>query len=387
MKDFEVIVSGGGLVGLTAALHLSSLGRRVMLVEDRRPKNSKSTLGFDMRTVLLSPRSIDFINKALPIDAIRRQIVTEMKVWEMEGTGSINFRASELGETTLGSVFEMFTLVDFLWDHLRSVEIECPARITAVEEGKDTVTVKLSNGRVIHSDLLIVAEGSGSTTSQMLEIKNRAFKCDDRAIVSIAQMASGHGNIAYQRFGKGPLALLPLSPPDLVSVIWSVPGQSASNPIANGASKILKQEIEEISGKVIKIDQISQFAIQEFVVDDFNPYQRVLVVGDSARNMHPMAGQGVNLGIEDLLGIVKVAQRQTLDMGAPNLWRRYAARRRVRSLGMISVMQFFESVYKWTDPYARWLRNVGVRSIDRSLWFKTQLMREAMGMGPVSMLH
>ena len=93
MKKVDVIVSGGGLVGLTAALYLSSLGRRIMLVEDRRPITSKGALGFYLRTVLLSPSSIDFIAKVASIDSVRNQVVSGIKVWESEGTGSIHFRA------------------------------------------------------------------------------------------------------------------------------------------------------------------------------------------------------------------------------------------------------------------------------------------------------
>ena len=161
-----------------------------------------------------------------------------------------------------------------------------------------------------------------------------------------------------------------------------VQGRSAPSIIG-----LLKREIEAVLGEVSEIDEVSQFGIRQSLVDDFNPFQRVLIVGDSARNIHPMAGQGVNLGVEDLFGISKVAQRQVPDMGSPKLWRRYAARRKVRSLGMISIMQFFQSTYKWTDPYARWLRNVGVRKLDRSPRLKRQLMREAMGIGPISEMY
>ncbi len=387
MKKVDVIVSGGGLVGLTAALYLSSLGRRVMLVEDRRPITSKGALGFYLRTVLLSPSSIDFIAKVASIDSVRNQVVSGIKVWESEGTGSIHFRADELGKAMIGSIFEMTTLVDFLWHQLSCVEIECPARVGSVELGDKAVVAKLTNGVIVTGDLLMIAEGTGSATRQMLAVNQRTYESNEKAIVSVARMESAHGELAYQRFGEGPLALLPLPSPHYVSVIWSAPKHVVQGRSAPSIIGLLKREIEAVLGEVSEIDEVSQFGIRQSLVDDFNPFQRVLIVGDSARNLHPMAGQGVNLGVEDLFGISKVAQRQVPDMGSPKLWRRYAARRKVRSLGMISIMQFFQSTYKWTDPYARWLRNVGVRKLDRSPRLKRQLMREAMGIGPISEMY
>lgn len=373
---------------MTVALYLSSLGRRCVLIEDRRRIISKGALGFYLRTVLLSPSSIEFLSKVASIDRVRNQKVSEIKVWESEGTGTIDFRAADLGEASIGSVFETSTLLDFLWDQLSCVEIVCPAKIGAVEADEKTVIVKLTNGEMVSGDLLIVAEGSGSLTRQILAVDRRIYQSDEKAIVSVARMTSGHDELAYQRFGRGPIALLPLSSPHYVSVIWSAPKQIVDGTSAHSIIELLKREIEKVLGEVSEIDEeIGQFDIQQSLVDDFNPFQRVLIVGDSARNIHPMAGQGVNLGIEDLFGIEKVARRQVSDMGAPKLWRRYAARRKVRSRGMISIMQFFESTYKWSDPYARLLRNVGVRKLDRSFRLKRQLMREAMGMGPISMLY
>ena len=120
------------------------------------------------------------------------------------------------------------------------------------------------------------------------------------------------------------------------------------------------------------------------MVANCNPLQRLLVLGDAARTVHPLAGQGVNLGFEDVARVQRKASEGEGDLGRAGLWRGFAARRRLRSEGMVALMKALSTAYGLRDPVARWARNVGVRWIDGTAAVKRQLILEAMGTGPLA---
>lgn len=391
MADFDAVVTGGGIVGAAAASTLAQNGKRVLLVDAQRPQVNRSDLDFDIRTVALSPRSLELLDDLMDLADLRRQPIHTMRVWEGEGTGAITFRDSEVGVDALAEVVETSPLVVGLWDAFGDgVEVAAPATIGTVALEQDHVRLAVRTGdttNAVTAQLLVVAEGTNSATRERLGVRSRHLNRRQQAIATIASMEHAHGGTAYQRFADTPLAFLPVAEPNTVSIIWSV-AQESAQVLASLDDESFKQrleiESEKVLGAVQAVDRRVAFPLGQSVVEDFNPSPRVLIIGDAARSVHPLAGQGVNLGLEDVRGIAKVARRGPDDLGRAGLWRRFAARRKVRAQMMIGLMSGFGGVYAQSGPYARLLRNIGVRAVDSIAPLKSQLVREAMGFGPVA---
>jgi len=183
---------------------------------------------------------------------------------------------------------------------------------------------------------------------------------------------------------------LPLPEKRSVSVVWSLPAGRYDQLLTLDGSAFaaaLTHESESVLGEVAEVGERLSFPFGQSLVSDFNPMPRVLVIGDAARTVHPLAGQGVNLGLEDVQGIQEVTRHLKGDMGENNVWRRFAIRRHARARVMLQLMDFFDRTYRASGPYGRWARNLGVRTVNKVPALKYQLMREAMGLGPLATLY
>ena len=209
------------------------------------------------------------------------------------------------------------------------------------------------------------------------------------AIATIAVTAEPHEGVARQRFLlDGPLALLPGNDPHIVSVIWSQPAESAHRRARlddAGFGAELERAAGFGRGEVVEVDERVSFPVSQMIANRVNPHSRVLLVGDAARVIHPLAGLGVNLGFEDVAGLLKVLERQTNgDPGADGLWRAFARRRKARGVAMMGFLAALRAFYGMRQPLPHWIRNMGVRLVHRTGPVKRQLIREAMGFGPVA---
>ena len=390
MPDFDAIITGGGIVGATAALCLARRDRRVLLVDSKVPQTSGLNDEFDIRTVALSPRSINLLESLGAMADVRRESIKRIRVWEREGTATIVFDANEIGAKALAEVVEVSALVNQLWRNLVGrVEVKAPSTIDAVECSGDAVELIIDED-VVSAACLVVADGRESSTLKQLGISAQNYGSMGRAIGTIARTVDPHGGCALQHFGDGILAFLPLPEERTVSVVWSVPAGRYDQLLTldgKAFAAALTHESESALGEVTEVGERVGFPFGQSLVSDFNPLPRALIIGDAARTVHPLAGQGVNLGLEDVQGIQEVALHLKDDMGEIDIWRRFAIRRRARAQSMLKLMDFFDRTYGASGPYGRWARNLGIRTINRVPAVKYQLMREAMGLGPLATLY
>ena len=390
MPDFDAVITGGGIVGSSAALCLAQCGYRVLLVDSKVPQPVRLGDGFNARTVALSPGSINLLGRLEALKDVRRGSIKRIRVWEREGTATIVFDADEIGAEVLAVVVEVDTLVESLWTNLvNQIEVRVPSTIDAVKHSRDAVELVIDK-RVVSAACLMVAEGRRSATLEQLGIAVQNYGAVGRAIGTVASTVNPHYGCAQQHFGDGILALLPLAEERHVSVVWSLPSERHDQLLTlDGAAfaAALTHESESALGEVTEVGERVSFPIGQSLVSDFNPMPRVLVIGDAARTLHPLAGQGVNLGLEDVQGIEAVARYLKGDLGEEGKWRQFAVRRRARSRMMIRLMDFFDRTYGASGPYERWVRNVGVRTASNVPVLKHQLMREAMGLGPLATLY
>lgn len=393
---YDVAVVGAGLVGAAAALALGGAGRHVALIDRQPPHAQTGRLGFDTRTVALNQAS-----RALLGDVIKGTPIRHMRVWEEYGTGCIEFSADAVGTEALAWVVEASAARMALWEACAAcpnVELLIGEVADLAEQGA-TVRLTLSprdqpadaqpaaTPATVSARFVIAADGASSKVCELAGVTALPRGSGDAAVATVARVAEPHNGTALQRFGVGgPVALLPLAAPCAVSVIWSQRRTAAETLAALPDTKFAAALVAATDGALGGIEAIDRRAhapLTQRVVANCNPRPRLLVLGDAARTLHPLAGQGVNLGLEDVARVLRQAKGER-DLGRVGLWRGFALRRRIRSEGMVALMTALRTTYGQRDPVARWVRNVGVRWIDQSAAVKRHLILEAMGTGPVA---
>ena len=390
---YDVAVVGGGVVGLAAALALRCAGRSVAVLERQPPTAHRGALGFDPRTLALSPASVDFLRRVGNVDDVPMNPIGTMRVWEHDGAAALHFDAAK----PLAWVLENSALAARLWRHAAPrVDFVAPAAVTAFDEDDHTIALHhdASDAPVV-ARLVVAADGANSRVRALTAVPVRrepiAPGAGQHAIATIARLRAPHANTAWQRFNaSGPVALLPLAEARTVAVIWSAaePDSARLGALDDGAfAHALECAVEGIGGGIECVDKRFAVPVRQAMAANLNPMPRVVLAGDAARALHPLAGQGVNVGLEDAYAIANVARGRQPDLGAPGTWREYALRRRLRSKWMLTVMRGLLHAYcaeRASKPWLRLARNTAVRCIDASPAAKAQLIREAMGQGPLA---
>ena len=389
MHELDVVVSGAGIVGLAAAHTFARAGKRTLLIDPHQPADQAGRFGHDIRTVALSPVSLAqccHLAESVPKSQGR---IHDMYVWEKDGTAAISLSREDANTDCLAAVIENSTLVKALLarEH-ENLKVRFGAHITRLDTNERLV--ELSDQQLYKTSLLVVAEGSQSATIELLDVKPRIdTDLGQRAIATLALCQDPHRYRAWQIFAPTPLALLPCIDPHLVSVIWSVHNKYANCLEAMDELQFthkLRLATESVLGEIQQVDKRVSFPLRQHVLSDFNPLPWVLVIGDAARTIHPLAGQGVNLGLEDVRACKQVLNVDPPRLDKPGLWRNFAAKRLLRSLGVAHLMSAFNWVYSADSIYLRTLRNAGVRWVNQNTAVKRQLIKEAMGLGPVAVV-
>lgn len=387
---YQAVVVGGGMIGAAATLGLARQGHRVLLVEPRPPTVRRGAFDWELRTVALSPASRRFLETLgawgeMPASPFRR-----MEVWEERGTRAMVFDAAEAGREELGWIVENGPVCVALWEALARQPAVTVVRepVLGITPGAAAVTVEVGETS-ISARLVVAADGAASPIRQQLGVAVETFDVGHVAVATVARFAGPHEATAYQRFLLGgPLALLPAPHPRVCSVIWSQSPEQARERLAMddaGFAEALSRATQGRLGEVEAVDQRVGFPLGQQLAASFAPAPRVLLVGDAARVLHPLAGQGANLGLEDVREVLTLLERTGGgDPGAAGLWRAYDRQRAARARLMIGAMDALRRVYALDDPLLQWLRNVGVGWLDRAGPVKRQIMQEAMGLGPVS---
>ena len=424
---YDAAVVGAGIVGLAAAVALARDGRRIALIERTPPERLRGALGFDLRSVALTPASADFLRTLGGVEEADLAPIGAMHVWEHDGSASLGFEgvgapdswndADVNGQVGLGTpvgtahgrlgysrgalafVAENSVLTTRLWEVAGNcLDILPGGSVTGLTHRHDAVFLE---GADIAARLVIGADGTNSVVRRLADAALRhepAYRGGpQRAVATVARTTKPHGNTAFQRFGRsGPVALLPLPngaqaagrEHQTVSVIWSSsePDSRRVRCMDDDAfRRALGEETEGVLGDFVAVDRRLSFPVRQTLAADVNPHPRTLVIGDAARTLHPLAGQGVNVGLEDVRSLVSGATHA--DLGAPGRWRGFSRERRTRSKFMMASMRALLAAYCGPysgNPWMRWARNAGVRFIDAAPGVKAQLIREAMGLGPMA---
>jgi 2-octaprenyl-3-methyl-6-methoxy-1,4-benzoquinol hydroxylase len=338
----DVAVSGGGVVGAACALALARAGLEVALVEGALPSPWQGDRP-DLRVYAFAADNAALLRDLGIWNAVRdarAQPYRRMRVWDAAGGGELAFDADAFGRSELGWIVEHGLLLDRLWAALpgAGVRVHCPARVVALEQGgngDDAVGVRLQldDGTRLQARIAIAADGAQSTLRGLAGLEVDRHDYAQRGIVAYVATERAHEDTAWQRFlPGGPLAFLPCADGSS-SIVWTLPDTDATRVLALddlAFGRELTQAFDARLGAVRALSPRAAFPLRRQLVRDYIA-GRVLVLGDAAHVVHPLAGQGVNLGLRDVAALrdgVLAAQRARRDWSAPARLSRWARARK-----------------------------------------------------------
>lgn len=399
-RDADVLVVGAGIAGSALAVALSGHGLRIVLVE-ARPLAADLTVpepgigGFDARVSALTPRSIDLLERLgvwTVIEQYRACPYRHMTVWDAEGTGRIDFDSAELGLPALGTLVENSAVTVALASRLRAapdIDVLAPCQVEQVERTVDGARVTLDDGTCVAASLTVGADGALSPLRGHLGFATREWSYRQRAIVATVETARYHADTAWQRFlPTGPLALLPL--PDSAgrhycSIVWSLDEEAVDAVLELADAPFcaaLGDAAEHCLGGILASSPRAAFPLRQRHAVDYVE-SGIALVADAAHTIHPLAGQGINLGLADVDTLAQIlldGHARGLPPGALSLLQRYQRRRKGSNLAMMAAMDGFRHLFGSRRLPLRWLRNAGLRRADALPPLKKRLMRHAMGL-------
>lgn len=396
-RDVDVLVVGGGVVGAATAVLLATQtatrGLSVGLVEPRLPSLPAANEDWDLRVFALSRASQRLLEACgvWPQVLQRAHAYQGMRVWDsvdsVDGPRALTFTAGELGEPELGHLAEVATLQAAL--HAAAVRAGVRmfgAGVESFTADADSAVVTFADGTVLRTGLVVAAEGADSPLRLAAGIAATVHDYHQRGVVAFLRTKRSHEDIAWQRFlPEGPLALLPVAS-GRVSIVWTLPTDHALRVLAMDDA-MFAQAVTAASDGVLgelRLDSVrASFPLRRITAATYAG-TRLALVGDAAHAVHPLAGQGANLGLLDAAALVQTvaaAVQRGEDIGDPGPLGRYARWRRAEAapltVGMHALQQAFTSPQAWLGA----LRRQGLGVVAGNRWLRQQFMTRAMGLG------
>jgi 2-octaprenylphenol hydroxylase len=391
-ETYDLVVVGGGMVGAATALAAAQQGFRVALLERAEPPMEWAADSHDLRVSALtraSQRILQNLGVWPDMQAMRVTAYERMQVWERKGRGEIHFAAADLGEPDLGHIVENRVVVAALWKALREqphVDILLGLELTGLREHEGRPVLELADGAGLTAGLLVGADGARSRLRELAGIALQGREYDQHALVATVQAELGNQGTAWQRFmPSGPLALLPLEA-DLFSIVWSTSPAQAET-LKGIPPEAFNRELSETSQYCCgHLQLLGERAVFPLRLQRASTYIRpgVALVGDAAHVIHPLAGQGVNLGLLDagmLIDVLCAARERGEPLGGFGVLRRYERARKGHNLAVQMAMDAFKHLFSNQNPALHLLRNLGLGLADRVPPLRRQFERVALGQG------
>lgn len=385
---FDIVVIGGGLVGASLLAALKDSGLKLALIEAREPMPLPTDDSWDTRVYAISPGSIAFLERHgvwQHMDAERITPVSKMQVYGDDNTTKIDFSAYESGVSELACIIESRQLQHAIWTELATadnVQLFCPAKYVALEWHDTHVEITLEDGRVLQTALLVGADGVNSRVRAQAGITVKRHSYHQVGVVANFEVERSHRNIAYQWFRRdGILALLPLAG-KRVSMVWSA-NTALAEELSGLSADVLCDRVAEAAeyqlGAMRLITPQAGFPLN-FVQAESLVKPRLVLVGDAAHGIHPLAGQGVNLGMRDIRELTDLlTQFEGIgDCGEFSLLRCYARKRTEDILAMGFVTDGLQKLFSSEDAAIMRIRNLGLGITNRLPMLKSRLMQHAL---------
>ena len=385
----DVVVVGAGIVGLTLANLLAKQGRSIAIVDRSEVEVFKDNQDYQSRVTAVSPGSqaiFEYVGAWSAMQSKRVSPFTDMHVWDEKGNSNIHFNANDLQRNNLGHIVENVVIQASLHENLQQqsdVEWFLPEQISKVITFQDHAELELVSGSVISAKLVVGADGGRSTVRNLTEIAYTEKSYQQMGLVALVETEHPHENTAWQRFlSTGPLALLPLNNGQC-SIVWSVSEDYADelmklneHELANALTQASNMQL----GKITLKSNCVAYPLVSGQADSM-VQSRIALVGDAAHALHPLAGQGANLGFTDAAVLADVLEHAKRDIGSLKVLRKYERARVGETQIMQSAMDTFVAAFGSSNAKIVKARNVALRTADSIQPVKKFFMKHAMGLG------
>lgn len=391
----DLLIVGAGMVGSALALALQDSGLEILVLDGGplsvKPFDPQSA--FEPRVSALSAASqriLDRLNVWDGIAARRASPYREMQVWDGSGTGQVHFSAASVHADVLGHIVENRVVQEALLERLHDSDIGllANARLEQMRRSGDDWLLTLADGRTLRAPLVIAADGANSAVRRLTGCATREWDYLHHAIVTSVRTADSHQHTAWQRFTEeGPLAFLPLEREGehWCSIVWSVTPIEAQRLMALGDDEFcrdLEKAFEGRLGTVLSADPrlcvpLRQRHAKRYVAEG------LALIGDAAHTIHPLAGQGVNLGFLDAAVLAEVllhAASRGERLADVRVLSRFERRRMPHNLALMAAMEGLERLFQADPLPLRWLRNTGLKWVDNLPEAKAMFVRQALGL-------
>lgn len=389
MENVDIAIVGGGMVGLSLAVALEGSGLSVAVISDQ-PFYRKLTDAPELRVSAINSANQQTLTDAgvwQHLNEARISAYDAMSVWDKDSFGEIHFSKEDLPAPHLGHIIENQNMVNALAGRLEqgaSTKMVCGS-ISKILWGKKDTMVMLDNDDVIACRLVVGADGANSFIRQQAQLPLSFKDYGHTAIVATIKTAQPHDQCARQVFTPdGPLALLPLADPHLCSIVWSqnkavakelllLNGRDFAHRLTATTNSVLG--VAELQGERVSFPLTMRYARQW-------AKNGVVIIGDAAHTIHPLAGQGVNLGMRDAFALAETlchCNEQHKDFGELRNLRSFERARKADAATVIAAMEGFKTLFAGDNPLKKIVRGVGLIATDSMPVVKKKWLQQAMG--------
>ncbi len=387
MHKLDVLVLGAGMVGASAALVLARKGLKVGVIERQQLHEQvfNPDDDIDLRVSAISPASQQLLTRLGVWPILRHQRVCDyqhMRVWHEHGAAEMAFSSEQLGSSHLGTIVENRLLQSALQQQLSALpnaSVFAGLEVSSIEQDSDSVYLSTDNQQSFEAQMLLAADGRNSTAARLLQVPVVGGTYQQMAIVANVDTELPHHNTAWQRFlATGPLAFLPLSNGQS-SIVWSADDELAQELLALSDSEFterLAEAFEYRLGRVTATSQRASFPLHWHSAEQWLT-GRVLLIGDAAHGVHPLAGQGVNLGFGDVALLDNLLTTGE-PVFQPRLLRRFERQRKAETVTATHLFTALKQIYAQTNPVLCLARDVGMSLVEKNRMVKRLVMLSAM---------
>lgn len=385
--DYDLIIAGGGLVGSSLACALGGSSLHVLVIE-AGPEPAEAGTDYAQRVSAITPGSYNFFSAVGAWSGMQQRrmgLAREMHIWDAGGSGQLHLDSADMAAPCLAYIIENNVMQRSLYERLRlhsNIEYRSGMKIKKVTTDGHQVMAELDSGQRVTARLMVGADGAHSLVRHWAQIPTTGWSMRQSAIVAWIRTAQPHNDTAIQRFlPTGPLAFLPLDDAHSCSIVWS-----ADTDCAEDLDKLddrafmeaLAEASEHVFGDIVAIGPRARFPLSIMHAEHTIGYRTVLV-GDAAHRVHPLAGQGLNLGIADVAALAEVLTGAEGDIGRHSVLRKYERWRAGETRFMVGLMDGFKRLYGSEQPLLQGVRNFGMDLINSNNLTKQAIMRFAAG--------
>jgi 2-octaprenylphenol hydroxylase len=389
--EFDLVIVGGGIVGLTlAGLVAQATSLRVAIIDPNTPDPTIAAEQGIQRVSALNLASEALLQRlgVWHTLAMSAAPYRQLLVWQSVGCGQLAISSRTFNLPQLGHIVDNRQLRQALWQQSQQqpgITLLAPERVQAVVWQESLACLTLERGAVLTTRLVIAADGRDSWVRQQADIPVTFYDYPQQALVATIKTAQPHQATAYQWFHEDAvLALLPLADPHHCSIVWSLPSWMATALVTDSPARFnaqLSAASDRRLGDCQLVGARHCFPVSARYAQQFAGH-RVALVGDAAHTLHPLAGQGLNLGLADVALLATELQRRQATgqaVGSYRSLRRFERQRKYEAAKLLAVTHGLQQLFAGQHPLKRWLRGTGLQVVDRLTPLKAYLVRQASG--------